>query len=208
MKASEITTSTGRLCLCLAALLFILAGCTPTSAPQQPSGPVSGVVTSLTPAETKTYQGALANIQKGDAEKAVKSLDKLAQAHPQHVGLWINLAVARYENNQIKEAADALAHAKKIHGDIAEIHNLSGLIAVKQGEYPAAEKEYQAAIKLKKNYADAHYNLALMYDIFYQDIAKAVEHYEQYLTLVNGDDKETSTWVEELKLTLKRRGEG
>ena len=85
-----------------------------------------------------------------------------------------------------------------------ETLNLSGLLNVEKADYQAAEKDYLAAIALKKDYPAAHYNLANLYDVFYQDINKAIAHYEQYLALTDNADKNTISWVNELKAKLKR----
>jgi len=78
------------------------------------------------------------------------------------------------------------------------------LIAVSRGKYKEAETHYLTAIKLDNKNASAHYNLALLYDVFYQDIRSAIPHYEQYLALINQEDEDTLNWVEELKLNLQK----
>jgi Tfp pilus assembly protein PilF len=185
-------------CLVLIAIIFV-ASCTNT--PQNKSKTKS----TMTPVEIKQYQEALTNLKSGELEKATSALTKLTQAHPTHMGAAINLAIAYYKNKKLDDASRILASAKKINANIPEVLNLSGLIAVEKGEYNLAEKDYLAAIANKKNYADAHYNLALVYDIFYQDFAKAVSQYEQYLALTGNSDKDTLNWVSELKLKQKRR---
>lgn len=196
-----------RICSSLITLLFI-AGCSTQAPIEQATKPATGNQTSLSPAETKTYQEALVRVEQGEPGKALKALDKLAQAHPGQAGLWLNLAIAYYQDAKLDEALAALSRAQALDNKIPAVHNLAGLIAVDQGDYKSAESHYVTAIKLDQNFAAAHYNLALLYDIFYQDIRPAVEHYQHYLTLIKEEDKETSLWVEELKMTLKRRGEG
>jgi Flp pilus assembly protein TadD len=179
--------------------LVLVASC--TSTPQDKLKTKS----TLTPAENKQYREALANIKSGELEKATSALTQLNQAHPTDLGTAINLATAYYKNKKLDDASRVLDSAKKINANTAEVLNLSGLIAVEKGEYNLAEKEYVAAIANKKNDANAHYNLALLYDLFYQDFAKAITQYEQYLALTGNSDKDTLNWVAELKLKQKRR---
>ena len=188
--------------------LLVLAGCATQSPSEKTPDSTSALPTTLTPAEAKNYQSAVARIEEGEAGKAINSLKKLTQAHPGQPGIWLNLAIAHYKNGELDEAKVTLDQAQGVNNKIPEIYNLAGLIAVDQGDYTAADKHYQTALKLNKHFAEAHYNLALLCDIFYQDIGRAVEHYQQYLTLIKQEDKATTAWVEELKLTLKRRGEG
>lgn len=187
---------------CVAAVL--LSGCATAPAPEN-SERATAVTTTLTAAESRNYKKSLESIQKGQPEKAVAGLKKLTNANPRHVGLWVNLAVACYKAGDFKHATEAMTQATTLNDKVPELNNLAGLIAIDQGQYALAEKDYLQAITLNENYADAHYNLALLYDIFYQDIAKALVHYERYLTLIDDEDPTTKSWTDELKRTLKSR---
>ena len=189
-------------------LVFIIAGCANTPSGTKSETPAITTNTVFTTAEQRDYARALKQLSAGEAEKAEKTLSKLSRSHSSHMGLWINLANARYQTNNFTAATDALTQAKTINAKAAEIYNLSGLIAVEQQDYKTAESLYLKALSLNKNYANAHYNLALVYDIFYQDISNALIHYQQYLALIPEGDAATSSWVEELKLSLKRRNNG
>lgn len=190
--------------VCITASTLIMVGC--TSSPSKQGEPVTSPVhTQFTPSEKKAYELALTHIKTGELEKAERSLVKLGQAHAGDLAVWINLTAVYYYNNKLDQASTTLSQARKINPDIADIHNLAGLIAVERGEYKEAEKSYLAALMLDKSHSKAHYNLALIYDIFYQDLAKAIIHYEHYLKLNPQEDKDTLSWVEELKLSLKRR---
>ena len=72
---------------------------------------------------------------------------------------------------------------------------------MKKKQFSEAEKYYKTAISINKNFALAHYNLALLYDIYFQDIKRAYAQYLKYLSLVP-DDKETQAWADELKYSL------
>lgn len=186
--------------------LCVVVGCT-TQAPTEKPADAATTPAQLSPAEAKSYHDALARIEKGEAEKAIGNLKKLVQTHSNQAGIWLNLAIAQYHGGDLEEAKASLARAQSLSTRMPESYNLAGLIAVDQGDYATAEKHYKAALKFNKNFADAHYNLALLYDIFYQDIGRAVEAYQNYLALNEQEDKATAAWVEELKLTLKRRGQ-
>lgn len=189
---------------CVATIL--LSGCATAPTPEKTER-TTAAITTLTSMDSKSYEKALSHIHKGEPEKAVARLKKLTSTNPQHPGLWVNLAVAYYKAGDLKQTTGAMAQAATLNDKVPELNNLAGLIGVDQGQYALAEKDYLEAIMLKENYADAHYNLALLYDIFYQDIAKALIHYERYLMLISDEDPATKNWTEELKRTLKRRDE-
>jgi len=63
--------------------------------------------------------------------------------------------------------------------------------------------DYLKAIEIKPAYANAQYNLALLYDIYLQEIELAIKHYEIYTSLLKKPDEATQEWINHLKGTLK-----
>jgi len=53
------------------------------------------------------------------------------------------------------------------------------------GDRAKALQHYQTALRLNPNYADAHYNIALLYQCVNQPL-KAVRHWKSYLRLDPG----------------------
>lgn len=51
----------------------------------------------------------------------------------------------------------------------------------KQGMHAKAAEEYEAALQVLPNDKDIYYNLALLYDYYLHDSARATEYYKQYL---------------------------
>jgi len=193
-----------KISICIFAGITFLSGCSNTpSESKKNSAAVKSI--ELGADEQKIYQDALEALKADNVDKAITSLAKIANNHPDHIGAWINLANAYLTKAKINDAESATAHAKSINPKLAEIYNLQGLIAVQKSEYSNAEKNYLQAIQLKTNYPAAHYNLGLLYDMYYQDIDRAVTEYDRYLELSDGSDKKTISWVAELKQKIKRR---
>lgn len=197
-----------RVGLVLAILLITGCASTPSNQTVETSASVTQAPARFSATEQRDYSRALKQLAEGETEKAGKTLSRLGASHPNHLGLWINLANTQYQAKDFNAALETLNKAKAINQKTPEIFNLSGLIAVAQGDYKTAENHYLKALSLNKDYAYAHYNLALVYDIFYQKIDLAVVHYEKYLALTTEEDPTTTSWVEELKLSLKRRSNG
>jgi len=159
--------------------------------------------TILSPADRQNYRHAQENLNgdKTAIDRARSSLKQLSKRHRQHFGIKLNLATAYYRQQQWDEAEKYCNQAMAINNTHPQVHNLKGLIAVEKRGIPLAEREYLIALTLDPDYANAHYNLALLYDIYYQDINKAYLHYLKYLNLVP-DDEAVKGWVERLKYSV------
>jgi len=197
-------TPNSKIFLCIALALVFLNSCSNTPSENKKGASISKGA-DLNADEQKSYLDALEAIKADEADKAVPPLVKIVQSHPEHLGAWINLSNAYLKGLKISDAENSTARAKAINPNVPEIFNLQGLISVQKGDYGNAEKNYLQAVKLKDNYATAHYNLGLLYDIYYQDLDRAIVQYDRYLELSDGTDKKTLGWVTELKQKVKRR---
>jgi tetratricopeptide (TPR) repeat protein len=187
----------------IATILFLLSSCQTSEKPAKQASLAMNI--SLSAAEQKNYENALEAIKTGHLDSAISALTKITSNHPDHAGAWINLANSYLNAKKINEAENALAHVQNIKPAIPEALNLQGLIETEKGEYTKAEKSYLGAIQLKENYAFAHYNLALLYDIYYQTPDQALPHYERYLAINGDSDKSAKGWVTELKQKISKR---
>lgn len=154
-------------------------------------------------AEIKLYQQAITYLNENQLDKAESILLKFADNQPNLAGPWGNLGLIQLKRNNIDEAEKLLKKALEKNPQMAQALNLLGVIENKRGNIKQANHLYTQAIHHKNDYAIAHYNLALLYDVYLQDIKKAVKHYQRYLKLVNNQDQKTADWLEELKLSLK-----
>ena len=145
------------------------------------------------------YALAIAALENNDVERALVILNELTQQRPDSVGVWLNLGLAHFKQHDMDGAEAAADTALRLDAEVAEGLNLKGLIEYQRGNVAAARDYYQAALRQNRNYGLAHYNLALVYDVYFHDIAKALEHYRRYLALDGHSDEETMIWVEELE---------
>ncbi|MGQ9424425.1 tetratricopeptide repeat protein [Gilvimarinus sp. F26214L] len=160
----------------------------------------------MSPQALRQYQEALGLLETGDHAGAASRLTKLADKHPSHPGTWINLATALYHLGEVDDALESVNRAEQLQPDVPAVHNLLGLLAQENGEYANAEHHFLKALKLDPESAYAHYNLALLYDLFYQDVAAALPHYEHYLSFSEADDPATTNWVHQLRASLSNGG--
>lgn len=89
-------------------------------------------------------------------EKAVKQNSALQQT-------WMALGLVSYEMGDNYRAVSALSQAVHEEPTDARAHNYLAVAVKRLGWLDAAEAELRRAIELHPDYANAHFNLALMY---------------------------------------------
>lgn len=180
-------------------VLAFLPGCAATNGPARDSGvsnQPAGVV-------EERYQDGLAAMATGDHERAERQFLKIVADFPLLAGPYCNLAIIYSKQGKYEDALAYVDKALAMDGGLVEGYNVRGGIRLKQGHVKDAERDYLKAVELRPGYANAQYNLALLYDVYYQDIAKAISHYEIYLSLLEKPDEATKEWVRRLRGTLK-----
>ena len=68
----------------------------------------------------------------------------------------------------------------------------------KLGKFAEAEAAYLRAIAAEPNYAPAHLNLGVLYDLYLAEPQKALEQFERYIEIA-GENKQVAGWVIELR---------
>ncbi len=191
---------------CLPLLLLALTGCSGIAG----HAPTSGIITGGEPLsesadkETNLYRQAITALNNSQLEQAETDLKTIIKERPEFAGPWINLALIDIKKNNIEGAEKNLAMALERNPKMPQIFNALGYIEISKGNVSKAVDLFRQAITLKKDYAIAHYNLALLQDTYLQDAKVAVEHYKRYLELTQYQDKKTADWVLELERNLAR----
>ncbi|MCK7577319.1 MAG: tetratricopeptide repeat protein [Chromatiales bacterium] len=189
-------------------LLLLLAGCTAVPRPDSGSGEFEGIDVpgSSADAEVARYRNAISRAQQ------LATGARTDRAPPDHrqsprvlAGPWINLALIDIRKNDIDGARKNLANALERNPKMPQAFNLRGFVELSQGNVNKAAEDYRQAIALRDSYAIAHYNYALIHDIYYQDMKVAVRHYKRYLELTgnqgtprppSGSPNSSASWRE------------
>lgn len=186
----------------LAAVLITLSGCSQHSGLDRAEG--GGTAAASAEDGVERYQQALAHLNRNELDQAEAILRPYTQQHPDLAGPWANLGLIEIKRNRIEEAERRLKTALERNPKLPQALNLLGLVESRKGNFRQAEALYSQAIAHKGDYALAHYNLALLYDVYLQDVAKAVPHYEHYLQLIDHKDEATASLLKRLKARLNR----
>lgn len=99
----------------------------------------------------------------GNIEGAIDYLDRATRAAPEIAQNWLTLGLIHYQLEKPHLALSALSRA--VHEDPGDprARNYIGVVIRSLGWNSGAETELQRAISLDPTYADAHFNLAVMY---------------------------------------------
>ena len=177
---------------------FILTSCASTN--ESTSSGISGTSPLIQSEEDiSRYKKAITLLNNNKLEAAKEIFIELNSERPELAGPYANLAVIAYKNNNPEKALELVNISVEKNPKLAQALNFLAFLEQGKGKINLALKYYKQAIENKENYAIAHYNIALLYDIYLQDINSALPHYEKYLKLINNKDKNTVDWVEQLK---------
>lgn len=123
---------------------------------------------------------AAAQIEAGQLEDASKTLERAFQIAPNEPQVLSLKGLVFLRQQKIDEALDLLSKAAQLSPDNPVTQNYLGVALSQKGLRKQAETAFRKAIELDPNYAEAHYNLAVLYA--FQDPpfpALARFHYEK-----------------------------
>lgn len=182
-------------------LVFMTACTTPN---RQESPIPTGVLSTSAEDETSAYRRAITALNNSQLEAAEMELKKLSINRPEFAGPWINLAIIDIKKNNFDGAHQNLSKALERNPKMHQALNARGYVELARGNVTKAAGDFRQAFFVKENYALAHYNYALVHDIYFQEMKVAVRHYKRYLELTNNQDKKTADWVVELERNLAK----
>lgn len=189
------------------ALVGAVAGCA-----SNPSVPADGARTrvesrrgdapapsALAPEEiVLRHTEALALLEAEDYAAAEPMLEDIVAAAPALVAPRVNLALLYVRTDRLGEAQAALEAVLKQHPDSVAARTQLGVVLRMRGEFAASEAAYLAALATDDTYANAHYNLGVLYDLYLQRPRDALAHYERYQALAGGEDTQVAKWIVDL----------
>lgn len=181
-------------------LLMTISACSNQVTSNQPAVTKQTAESSIE--ELQIYKNAIVALNNNELAKAEKLFISMSERQPNIAGSWANLALISIKQDNLAQAEVYAKTALEKNPNMPQALNLSGYLAQKKGAINIAKSYYLQAISHKSDYALAHYNLALVYDVYLQDIAKAIEHYQFYLAYNKQQDENTENWLEGLQATM------
>ncbi len=195
-----------------AALLFsmlVFAGCATTESPK-PSARVEiqeDVGFTITEQSRigndvrADYNAALELLEQERYEEGAAILESIVETAPHLSAPRIDLGVAYHRAGRLDAAEETLALATELYPDHPVALNELGIVYRETGRFREAQRSYEAALAIYPGYHFARRNLAILCDLYLDDLNCAIENYEAYMTTVPGDD-EAAIWISDIRQRL------
>lgn len=154
-------------------------------------------------ADREQYRKCLTALNNNEFSKAQRLFSEFIRNKPKLSGAYSNLALIHLKKNEYKKSLKQVNKALELNPDQAQALNIRAQLYILDGKIHEAKDDYLKAVASKPDYINAQYNLALLYDIYLQEIKLAVKHYKLYLSLLEKPDETTEEWVTHLKGILR-----
>lgn len=145
------------------------------------------------------YNEALKHMRAKNYDTAILEMQKVAKMDERISGPWVNIGVAQKELGDMGKAKVAFEKALKINPNNPYALNELAILNREDGKFEQAEKLYKQALAAYPDYKNAHLNLAILCDVYLRKMDCALNHYQEYLNLSGGQDKQVMVWMSQLK---------
>ena len=145
------------------------------------------------------YNAALGQMRNKQYDVAIVEMQKVAAMDDRISGPWVNIGVAYKALGESDKAVASLQKALKINSKNPFALNQLAILMREAGKFEEAERLYKSALSTYPDYKNAHLNLAILCDAYLRKIACARDHYQQYISLNGGNDKQVATWMAQLE---------
>lgn len=148
------------------------------------------------------YADAITLMKDGKHDEALAILQAISAEIPDLSGPLVNQGVIFVHRAQWDDALTVLDNAIKANERNPYAWNLKGIVLREKGKFADARAAYERALALDPLYAKAHFNLGVLADLYLQDLAVALRHYEKYQALQTKPDQAVGNWITDLRNRL------
>jgi tetratricopeptide (TPR) repeat protein len=145
------------------------------------------------------YDRAIWSAQAGRNDEAISLFKQMTQQYPDTAIGYTNLGLLYLNKGETESAQNALEQSLALDPSDALAYNHLGVAYREQGKFTESQTAYLQAIKLDAAYSDAYLNLGILYDLYLQQLAKALQQYKRYQELNGGTDQTVAKWIVDLE---------
>ncbi|MCP4490852.1 MAG: tetratricopeptide repeat protein [Gammaproteobacteria bacterium] len=176
-----------------------------TTLPQPEPEPVIEAIVVEPPIDQNrlNYEAALEDLKSNQFKSAIEELEYLSNTAADLEYIFTNLGLAYINTENYKGAEQAFQRAISQNNSDVVAYNHLGIISRMQGRFDKARLAYEEAIDIDPEYAQAYLNLGILYDIYLQDLKRALIQYQTYQTLTDSQDKTVGRWILDIKRRLQ-----
>ncbi len=187
----------GRYCALFLTLL-VFGGCAGGGLVSAPTTVDSSASEQAGPTALTLYEQATAIMAAGDFVEAELRFKAFVLQYPEYPGAHVNLAIIEAMRHNDEAARVYLDAALALNPEYPAALNQLGQLLRRNGDFSAAEAAYLKAVTVRSDYALAHYNLGVLYELYLQRLDDALTHFEAYQALV-AEDKQVEKWIADLR---------
>lgn len=151
----------------------------------------------------RNFDRGVAMMRDQEYAQAIDFLQKVIDQSPGVSAPYIDIAIAYERLGKLEEAEEHLKTALTLVPGHPVACNEYGLLYRKTGRFTEARAMYEKAIARFPDYYPAHRNLGILCDLYLNDPACALEHYEIY-SEATPEDRQVKLWVGDLRTRLGR----
>ena len=134
--------------------------------------------------------------------QAESLLQKVIAENNKLSGAYLNLGVVYRAQKEDKRAEQAFNDAITANHTNLDAYNQLAILQREAGNFSGAEANYKKALGIWPFHPESHKNIAILYDLYMGKSAEALPHYEAYLQLLGGEDKQATSWIADLQRRL------
>jgi tetratricopeptide (TPR) repeat protein len=144
------------------------------------------------------FDSALRLLEQERYPQGIALLLEVAQKAPDVTAPYIDLGIAYERIGDFEHAEASFKKALELNPNHPVVHDELGLLYRQTGRFAAARTSYEKALEIHSGFHFAHRNLAILCDVYLNDVPCALAHYEAY-SRAEPDDEEVAKWIADLR---------